>query len=240
MKLTNKSILLKSACVLIASSLRLRGDILTLPDVGPYDVTSAIPFYGVASVSRYQQIYFSSSFSQPVLIKSIAFSLIQAQTGNPPFSGTLAFSDISLSLSVSTRTSSSFSSDVSANVTGPETTVFSAVGYSPTISATDFNLVLDFSSTPFLYNPQHRSLLLDMSFGEITGDAAVGLRAGNELRAFQTTMTSLSDVETIPTQFDFTPTSVPEPSSSVLLLIGTNTTIVFLGGDFEFIQDAYK
>ena len=134
---------------------------------------------------------------------------------------------------MSTRTPSSFSSDLNGNVTGLETTVFSAASYSPTISPTDFNLVFDFSGSPFLYNPQHGNLLLDMAFGGITYSVGVGfnpgvgLRAGSVFSAAQTAMTSWSDVETIPTRFDYTPAGIPEPSCGILALLGATSMTVF-------------
>jgi hypothetical protein len=170
---------------------------------------------GAAYTGEYQQIYANSVFSSPILISKIAFSEV-----NPgPLTATY---NLSIGLGTTSRTPDSPGTSFETGFT----TVFSG-SLSPvfTPATNDFDFLINFSA-PFYYNPAQGNLLLDVTIVSATGnDVAFGLDSSPNMGRLMLNTTGSSVVSKsdwgLVTQF----TIVPEPSPSLLLLLGSGVLI---------------
>ena len=180
----------------------------------PHYLFNEIPFDW--SDVRYQQVFDSSMFPSPMYITSLAFS--------PMTSGTYS-ADIDIRLGYTKAEPGALSTDLDSNVLGHLTTVFSDPSFSESFTGGIFvfDLVFDFSSSPFLLTPG-KNLLLDIVIGNESGGVACSrfdyTISGFSSRAWYANGVGNADDAGLRTLIEFTPVSkVPEPST--MLLVGS-------------------
>jgi hypothetical protein len=177
---------------------------------------NAFPFTATSYLGEYQQVYDASLFSGPVDITQITFFRA------PGFASASISGNFTISLSTSSATVSSLST-VYANNIGPDNSLF----FGGSVSN-----VLSFTGTPFLLDPSHGNLLLDLivnTSDSVQSSLAAGCSTQTN-RVFNFSGNSTShgiganpgqctpNSYGLETQFTFTPAQVPEPS--VLTLFG--------------------
>ena len=189
-----------------------------------------------SSSMRYQQVYTSADFSaitSPSLITAILFR--PDATFGAAFSTTL--SNVTIDLSTTSKTPSTLSATFANNVGADNTVVhtgslsLSSADTGPAGGPKAFDIVINLS-TPFLYDPSAGNLLLDVTnFGGglttqfdavLSGDSHV-----NRVWVLGSTSAASGTVDDISaglvTEFQFSPSGVPEPSA--WLLLGTSIVI---------------
>jgi hypothetical protein len=192
---------------------------------GPHAAFNAIPF-GSASgpgAGEYQEIYSASLFGGPVDLTSFAFS--------PDTTG-LYSANVVLRLTTTSVSVGSLSNNLNSNFATPLTTVFSNAAFSESVTggSETFSLVFDLT-TPFLYNPASGNLLLDVlisgqtysGFGFSRSDAGPIIS-----RAYNVAIGNNADSVGLRTTIGFT--SVPEPGTMFLTLVGLATALVVVSG----------
>jgi hypothetical protein len=178
---------------------------------------------------RYQQIYSASQFptsTVPVEITGISFRPDGSVT-DPSL--IVFFDSVRIDLSTSSKTPGTLSTVFADNVGADNKTVFNSFVFDhapvtgPAGGPKDFTLT--FSITPFLYDPSAGDLLMDVRAFESSGgisaalDAESGSGFTSHVDAPDIVAASGSAFGTgLVTQFQFT--SVPEPSTAVLFLLG--------------------
>ncbi len=191
--------------------------------IGTYNGENGFPFGGPYfgnSGTDYQEAYAGSDFSGPISITSLDFFLAPGVTGDL-YSGTYT-----LSLSViSSNIGSLSSSDLAGNI-GADNTVFETV----TLSGSAPNM-LTFTGAPFLYNPALGNLLLDISVAGGSDGKGVAFEdnegVGTELARYSNFGAGNGEGMGLVTEFDFSPTAIPEPG--MLSLLGCGLAAVVVG-----------
>jgi hypothetical protein len=183
--------------------------------------------------TRYQQVYSASQFSAtgPGLITQIAFRPDAAN--GAPFTGTLSNAQIDLSTTtagpdaLSTTFASNVGPDDKIVYSGPLTLSSAFTG--PPGGPKDFDILISLQN-PFPYVPSAGNLLLDMRLFSLlvpnqfldaqntTGDPTSRVFSNGGVSA----LTGAADTLGLVTRF--TLTSVPEPTSVVLLALGLAAT----------------
>lgn len=194
---------------------RAKGDSVLaqiLAQNGPHLAFNAIPFSSLSGTGRYQEVYSSSLFSEPVQITSLAFS---------PGDSALFSANVELRMTTTMVGVGSLSPNLDSNFTVPLTTVYSNPTFSENVTggSETFSLVFNFT-TPFMYDPAQGNLLFDLL---ISGqDIALSFSrcgTGSVLsRAYDTTgFGNSADGVGLRTLIGFEP--VPEPGT--LALVGS-------------------
>ncbi len=189
----------------------------------PFDVA-----HGGTTSHRYQQVYSASEFSGvsgPVFITQLAF---RPDHSAHPFDGTIA--SIQLNLSTVSSDPDELSLEFGDNIGADEAVAFSGSLHlssaiaGPDNGPKDFDVVVDLE-TPFLYDPAHGNLLLEVLNFEAaaTGPLDFVNTADGISRVFTlmggavTDPTGVADSGGLVTRF--TITSVPEPSSIAIAAV---------------------
>ncbi len=174
--------------------------------------------------TRYQQVYTSSVFTGPTSIGTLTFY----HTVNAAFAGTFRPATYSIFLSTTSASVNGLSTNLGANVTGPEQ-LLGTFSLSGSVSGPSFSFT---GSNAFLYNPSAGNLLMDVFVtgnGRQSGDYtyfdenATGTQTS---RAYTgaTESGSASDAADhtglVTTFSPGTATTTPEPSSVALLGTG--------------------
>ncbi|MBZ5602042.1 MAG: PEP-CTERM sorting domain-containing protein [Acidobacteriia bacterium] len=176
---------------------------------------------------RYQQVYSSTEFTNPIVITGIDFRVSGFE---PAFSSTLPSIQIDLS---TTSAGIDHLSETFADNVGSDDTVVAAKGAlalsgsagGPSGVFKAFDVHIQFT-TPFLYDPSLGNLLLDVRnfeggssafFSDINSSndsvSRVISRSVNDARG-------IADTDGLITQFDFDAVNAPEPSTYVLAGFG--------------------
>ncbi len=194
-------------------------DLMIAPNL-PHYLNNGIPFASNSGKTRYQQVYDSSIFTSPISIESLAFS--------PSISDTYT-ANIRIGLGYTSNEPGGLSADLNSNVLGSLTSVFHDSHFSQNITggSETFSLVFNFSSSPFLYDPNLGNLLMDIRINKQGSDAFFSrFPAGSGLssRAYdsETFGNGSSDVG-LRTLIGFAPVEVApvlEPSTMLLLASG--------------------
>jgi hypothetical protein len=179
---------------------------------GPHDQENVLPFGSDLGSGRYQQVYASALFSEPVFIESLAFS--------SPWDFTYTANNFKLSLTTTNMAVGGLSPNLDDNVTAPLTVMINSSVSIPMTSGVDnFGLVFNFP-TRFLYDPSHGNVLLDieisdhMPWGFFGVSADIGGTVASRAYSFQLSPAA-ADRVALRTQIGFTP--VPEPTSGMFL-----------------------
>lgn len=173
--------------------------------------------------TRYQQVYSATDFSGTIDITGLTFFLTQFIPTDPS-SGFLNGGTYTVSLSTTSQPVNGLNlADFDANVGADDTVIFS--GALPAFVAFGGSFTLG-GTGDFSYNPAQGNLLMDIQIvglsapttGETFLDARNGTAGGVFSRA-DNLATGFDDTGLV-TEFDTTTTSsVPEPSSIVLLIV---------------------
>jgi hypothetical protein len=192
----------------------------------------SIANFGLTS-QRYQQVYASSQFPTGIdEITQIAFRP-DASVGSP-FSSTLP--NIEIDLSTTSAAPDGLSSTFANNV-GPDNTVVHSGSLTLSSAFTglaggpkDFDIIINLS-TPFSYNPALGNLLLDVrNFGggattffdaqNTLGDSISRVNTVSPNNVNSPTANGAGPTVGLVTRFTISNTSVPEPASLALLVVG--------------------
>ena len=186
------------------------------------------PFNADLYTGEYQQVYSASAFSGPVEITAITFFPIPDALSNS-ISG-----DFTIDLSTTSAGVGSLSTTYANNIGANNAQFFSGAVSS----------VTSFSGTPFLYDPSLGNLLIDVQVNgpmcpPCGGDFFAGPSTDTD-RVFNLggngapTTGFLTTPGGLETMFTVTPvdTTIPEPSSSSLLLLGI--------GAFGLVREAKR
>lgn len=188
---------------------------------GPHDHWNHIPFSWWSGTTRYQQVYASSLFSNPVQINALAF----AATGSGDYTA-----NIDMRLTTTPVAVGNLTTSFDSNFTTPLTTVFSDDSFFRNIPVGDpgsFDFVLAFDS-PFSYDPLAGNLLLDIRISGQSSEVGLSYALAGAIssRAFETTGpenwgtgVSFAGMRTL-FIYDDVSTVVPEPSSLLLTALG--------------------
>jgi hypothetical protein len=180
--------------------------------IGTNTAGNAFPFDFPAYSGEYQQVYTAASFLGPMQIRQITFFPFSVLTS---ITGTYAISLSTTSVGVSSLTTY-------ANNIGPDNALF----FSGSVSG-----VLSFSGVPFLYDPSHGNLLMDVHViipNNTAGSLAAGCSTATN-REFNiggngSPVTGLSTCpggsNGLQTQFSTVSSTIPEPGTFMLLSIG--------------------
>jgi hypothetical protein len=190
--------------------------------------------FGSAYTGEYQQVYTKSQFSGPITITNLEFfntqfdwATLSNTTINSMNSGNWA-----ISLSTTGKDWNTLSSTYSNNIGGNNTLVFNGNLSQPWVFGKTLTINL---TTPFTYNPADGNLLMDVvatntsaSAGDIffdTNGYTSNGRNGNTImgRVFYDTTALADAVDSgygLVTEFSTGTTSVPEPTSMLLLGLG--------------------
>ena len=138
-------------------------DSMIAPDL-PHYIFNGTPFSTGFGDGRYQQVYDSSIFPSPIYIESLAFSPNESETYT---------ANIDIRLGYTKAEPGALSTDLDSNVLGHLTTVYSDPSFSQSFTGGlyVFDLVFDFSSSPFLLK-SGKNLLLDIVIGNASGGVA--------------------------------------------------------------------
>lgn len=177
------------------------------------DTGNCFPF-GCGSGTRYQQVYAASSFSSPFTITDVSFFNTEFAAGN------LNSGTFDLYVSTTSAAVDALSSTMDDNV-GSDNALFGSFALSGGLVPS----TLTFTGTGFGYDPTLGNLLLDFRFGTLshTGNIAfLDARNGSAGGVFS----RMEDFGTgdseagwgLVTGFNVASTTVPEPSSALLLL----------------------
>jgi hypothetical protein len=194
-------------------------DIVIGTQTGP---DNAFPF-GDGYAGEYQQLYASSNFSRPVTITGVGFA---SDTG---FTGQTRVMTVTIGLSTSAATLNTMSSNYAANEGADSTQVFN--GTVTYVAAGNKSFDLNFTTTPFTYNPSNGSLLLDVVMGTNTGPT-IGFLATLDAvtsRVYNNAGTGSPVVDADHGLITILRTTSPVPEPSVLALAGVGTWFGALG-----------
>jgi hypothetical protein len=176
---------------------------------------------------RYQQVYSASQFPSsavPLEITGISFRPDGAVAGA---SLILFFDSVQIDLSTTSATPGALDTVFANNVGADDKTVFNSFVFmhAPITGAGPKDFTVNFSITPFIYDPTAGNLLMDVRAFESGGgisdflDAESGSPFTSHLDAPSIGATSGDPFGSgLVTQFQFT--AVPEPSTLVLFLLG--------------------
>ncbi len=198
-----------------------RADQLTIGNVNSGEI-NAFPFSGTYQdnfgADRYQQVYNSSLFGgSPTSISSITFYATGGGFG-PNADGTYT-----LSLSTTAASVNGLDTDMANNVGPNDETFFS--GTLPAYPSASGGPMTFTIASPFLYDPSAGNLLLDIQISGVTNDSTAAFVSQNgdfgtdSSRMVNGTATRGTSYGLV-TTFGLGATSVPEPGSLTLALIG--------------------
>jgi hypothetical protein len=198
-----------------------RADQITIGNVNSGEL-NAFPFSGSYQDSfgadRYQQVYNSSLFGgSPTSISSITF-----YSGGSPF-GPNADGTYTLSLSTTAASVNGLDTDMANNVGPNDETFFS--GTLPAYPSTPGGAMTFTIASPFLYDPSAGNLLLDIQISGVTnGSTALFVAQDGDFGTDSSRMVNGNAEGTssygLVTTFGLGTTSVPEPGSLTLAMIG--------------------
>lgn len=174
---------------------------------------------------RYQQAYNASAFSGPMNIGSFSFFHRQLQPGQ----GSYADGTYNFYFTTTTKTPNTLNSNPLGNFTSGSPQFFATVVL---LNASAVSPLFTVTGTPYNYDPSLGNLLMDVRmvygaggplvFNDVdrSGSGAVGRYYGG--------MTSgATDNLGLVTQFDSAPSTVPEPSSIILVAAGLAGVVAF-------------
>lgn len=198
------------ACASFAAS--AAADTIIVPTV-PTTSSNASPFGTGVAGGRYQQVYTSAAFSDPISVNSLAFEPFSVS------SPVIYNANVEIRLGTTAAPVNGLSTDLDANAATGLTSVFVDPNFSTTLVA-GYSLIFDFSASPFLYDPTDGNLLLDVVISDKssnTGNFGFSLVAFNteSSRAFSSGGVTTAGIGALKTQFGFSP--VPEPTTLCLL-----------------------
>lgn len=171
--------------------------------------------FGCTGGTRYQQVYNKGLFSSPLLINEISFFNTQSNPG----AGVIDTATYTLRLSTTTKAVNALDTvNFNSNVGADDSLFFSGILGGP-IGGTKFTI----PGADFLYDPSKGNLLLDIfkngssASGSVFLDARNGSFGSDSSRAhnFGTGFESYGLV----TEFKTTSISVPEPNSTLGVLV---------------------
>ena len=186
-----------------------------------------------SSSFRFQQVFSASQFgSSPFLINSISFRIDGASSGNVLYS----FGGGAVQLSTTTRTPDSlspvFADNIGSDVATVRSGAFSFGGlFQSGANPQPFGQTI--STDPFFYNPAAGNLLVDIIAGGgltlFPGSLDAQNTFGDSIsRVYANTAgASSGSADTLGLVTRFNVTGVPEPSTWLLLLLGSGAAFIF-------------